>query len=135
MKFTNLKYAFLGLLLIATQLVFVSKRSIAEDAAGESTDLSRILTTSTVDGKTLYEKLCISCHGETGIPSDDIKKLLEPEPAPFVSGKFKYGESLADVSTSIRDGRSDTMLGYRNTLTDEQIMKLAEYVRTLSGVR
>jgi len=63
----------------------------------------------------LYLQHCASCHGE---------KLER-----FAARQWVYGNSLNDVSSTIKNGRPPIgMPGYSKAMTDEQIRAMAEYM-------
>lgn len=80
------------------------------------------------DGKALYLTHCKKCHGETGKPSDGIKKMnpkIETLDAAFL-GKLKD----AEVIKGITDGKGK-MKPFSEKMTAEEIAAVAKYIRTL----
>jgi len=66
---------------------------------------------------------CIGCHGEGGGGSGP----------PLMDATWIYGESVADIATTIVHGRPNGMPAYGGKLTQQQVFQLAAYVRSLSG--
>ena len=44
-----------------------------------------------------------------------------------------YGGSIENIVHTIREGRPNGMPSFRNKLNDDQVWKIAAYVRSLSG--
>ena len=80
------------------------------------------------DGKAIYLANCKKCHGETGKPSDAIKKMnpkIETLDAAFL-GKLKD----ADLIKGITDGKGK-MKPFNEKLKADEIAAVAKYIRTL----
>jgi cytochrome c oxidase cbb3-type subunit 3 len=76
------------------------------------------------DGQFLYSKLnCVGCHSHGGGGMGPA--LMDDE--------WRYGGRIDQIATSIAEGRPNGMPAWRGKLTDDQIWKLAAYVRSLSG--
>jgi cytochrome c553 len=71
-------------------------------------------------------ELCMSCHGDKGIPSAQGVPLIAGRPA----------EDLAHQLQLFRDGgRNNPQMVMAKRLTDQEIEKLASYFATQSRVR
>lgn len=80
------------------------------------------------DGKAIYLANCKKCHGETGKPSDGIKKMnpkIETLDAAFL-GKL----TDAEVIKSLADGKGK-MKPFSEKLKAEEIAAVTKYIRTL----
>jgi len=76
------------------------------------------------EGQTLYTQMnCVGCHSHGGGGMGPA--LMDDE--------WRYGGRIDQIATSIAEGRPNGMPSWRSKLTDDQIWKLAAYVRTLSG--
>jgi cytochrome c oxidase cbb3-type subunit 3 len=76
----------------------------------------------TAAGKQRYETLCVSCHGPEGLGNPALG-------APNIADRvWNYGGDFASVATSIRDGRSGVMPGWRARLNDDQARLIAAWV-------
>ena len=76
------------------------------------------------EGQFLYTKMnCVGCHSHGGGGMGPA--LMDDE--------WRYGGRIDQIATSIAEGRPNGMPSWRSNLTDDQIWKLAAYVRTLSG--
>lgn len=76
------------------------------------------------EGQTLYMKMnCVGCHFHGG-------GGMGP---PLMDDEWRYGGRIDQIAASIAVGRPAGMPAWRGKLTDDQIWKIAAYVRTLSG--
>ena len=76
------------------------------------------------EGKRLYEQMnCVGCHfhGGGGIGP------------PLMDARWIYGGDPSQVFSTIVQGRPNGMPSFRNKLNDDQVWKIAAYVRSLSG--
>ncbi len=76
------------------------------------------------DGQRLYMWMnCAGCHGQGG-------GGLGP---PLMDERWIYGSSLGEIHTSIALGRPNGMPPFAGRMSDDDMWKVAAYVRTLSG--
>jgi cytochrome c oxidase cbb3-type subunit 3 len=76
------------------------------------------------EGQFLYSKMnCVGCHGHGGGGMGPA--LMDDE--------WRYGGRIDQIATSIAEGRPNGMPSWRSKLTDDQIWKIAAYVRSMSG--
>jgi cytochrome c oxidase cbb3-type subunit 3 len=76
------------------------------------------------EGQFLYSKMnCVGCHSHGGGGMGPA--LMDDE--------WRYGGRIDQIASSIAEGRPNGMPAWRSKLTDDQIWKLAAYVRSLSG--
>jgi cytochrome c oxidase cbb3-type subunit 3 len=76
------------------------------------------------EGQFLYTKMnCVGCHSHGG-------GGMGP---PLMDDEWRYGGRIDQIASSIAEGRPNGMPAWRTKLTDDQIWKLAAYVRSLSG--
>ena len=66
---------------------------------------------------------CVGCHAHGG-------GGMGP---PLMDSEWRYGVRIDQIAATIYEGRPSGMPSWRGKLTDEQILQLAAYVRTLSG--
>jgi cytochrome c oxidase cbb3-type subunit 3 len=66
---------------------------------------------------------CVGCHAHGGGGMG---------PA-LMDDKWRYGGRIDQIAATITEGRPNGMPAWRGRLTDDQIWKLAAYVRSLSG--
>src|SRR4051794_14419275 len=75
-------------------------------------------------GQQLFTKMnCVGCHFHGG-------GGMGP---PLMDDEWRYGGRIDQIASSIAEGRPNGMPAWRTKLTDDQIWKLAAYVRSLSG--
>ena len=108
----------------------------APGRAGEPVpvDFSRYL-----EGKFLFERHCIVCHGPRGDGAGELAPTLAPRPRSFREGMFKFrttpfGSLPADVDLrhTIQHGLSGTAMPMFAHLGDEQVSHLIVYVKSFS---
>ena len=76
------------------------------------------------EGQMLYTQMnCVGCHGQGGGGMGPA--LMDDE--------WRYGGRLDQLAATIAEGRPNGMPAWRGKLTQDQIWKLAAYVRSLSG--
>jgi cytochrome c oxidase cbb3-type subunit I/II len=66
------------------------KSAPAAPATELLTDADWPLTQDEIRGRTVYEKYCVGCHGESGRGDGPAARFLDPLPRDFQSGKFKF---------------------------------------------
>jgi cytochrome c oxidase cbb3-type subunit 3 len=76
------------------------------------------------EGQFLFSKMnCVGCHSHGGGGMGPA--LMDDE--------WRYGARIDQIATSIAEGRPNGMPSWRGKLTEDQIWKIAAYVRSLSG--
>jgi cytochrome c oxidase cbb3-type subunit 3 len=76
------------------------------------------------EGQFLYTRMnCVGCHAHGGGGMG---------PA-LMDDKWRYGGRIDQIAATIAEGRPNGMPAWRQKLTEDQIWKLAAYVRSLSG--
>ena len=77
----------------------------------------------------VYEANCATCHGPNGGGDGPAGAGLQPPPANFTDGEWKYGGDLEAVKNTIRNGVPGTaMIPWQGTLTDAEIDAVAQHV-------
>jgi cytochrome c oxidase cbb3-type subunit 3 len=75
-------------------------------------------------GQTLYNQMnCVGCHSHGGGGMGPA--LMDDE--------WRYGGRIDQIASTIAEGRPNGMPSWRSKLTEDQIWKLAAYVRSMSG--
>jgi cytochrome c oxidase cbb3-type subunit I/II len=97
------------------------------------------LTGNAKQGKQLYQRFCIFCHGPRGDGMGENAPHLDPKPRDFVQAKFKCRStpsgdlpSDSDLYNSISRGLYGTAMPSWNPLTREQRADLVAYVKSFS---
>jgi cytochrome c oxidase cbb3-type subunit III len=76
------------------------------------------------EGQRLYTQMnCVGCHFHGG-------GGMGP---PLMDDEWRYGGRIDQIAATIAEGRPNGMPAWRGRLTDDQIWKIAAYVRSLSG--
>jgi mono/diheme cytochrome c family protein len=113
----------------------------APEAAAPATEAS----TATADanaGATLYSTDCVTCHGPKGQGDGPAAAGLNPKPANFAAGSFKYDANgngtpgeIDDIKAIVHDGAAkhggSPLMAPWPMLTPEQLQAVAEYVKSL----
>jgi mono/diheme cytochrome c family protein len=86
-------------------------------------------------GKTIYERYCLTCHGETGAGDGFNAYNLDPHPRDLSEPAFQAKRKDADLQDAIRRGGSGVGLSalmppWGHTLSDRQIADVIRYLRT-----
>ncbi len=91
-------------------------------------------------GQKLYLKYCSQCHGEKGDGEGYATPHLLPKPRNFTTGKFKVRSTPTgalpthqDLVSIIRRGMPYTSMPAWPDLTDQEVLDLAYFIKTLSA--
>jgi mono/diheme cytochrome c family protein len=88
---------------------------------------------SAEDGKALFDKSCMSCHGAGGKGDGPAAKMLKPPPGDFATTAKSLAE--ADIAKMVKEGGSEGKkhTAFGKKLSDDQIAAVAKYVKDLAG--
>ena len=79
-------------------------------------------------GGMLFQKLCWTCHGKTGLGDGPAGKNLNPHPKNFRLESVQ-GQSDGELYWKISNGKG-MMLPYKHSLSEEQRWQLVNYIRS-----
>jgi len=85
--------------------------------------------TAADDGKKIFQKLCWSCHGESGKGDGPASVNLKIKPANFGSAAFQ-SQTDGAIYYKLSEGRGE-MASYKNILSSKQRWQTINYLRTL----
>lgn len=122
-------------ILLAVALAACGGSSDEEPSGGQPDDSGAVSAGDPVEGKKQYDMVCIACHGPTGEGVENLGK-------PFTTSDFVTSQSdeelLAFVKTGRPIGHPDNTTGVdmppkggNPALTDEQLLDIIAYIRTL----
>ncbi len=90
-------------------------------------------------GKVIYEKKCILCHGEKGEGNGPAASLLDPKPRDFTKAKYKIRTTSsgqvptdADLFHVISEGMPGTSMPAWKVLSEKDRRDLVAYVKTFA---
>ena len=91
------------------------------------------LTASAADGKTNWDSLCAKCHGADGIGQTKMGQKLGGKD--FTDAKVQADIKDDAAFKAIKEGKKDadgkTLMKAFDTLSDEEVKALVQYVRSL----
>jgi mono/diheme cytochrome c family protein len=83
------------------------------------------------DGKKIYVNHCGSCHGDKGKGDGIASSACNPKPADHTSD-YVQNEVDASLYWKISEGKG-AMPSFKNTLTENEIWEIINYIRTLKA--
>lgn len=84
------------------------------------------------NGKARYEQYCVVCHGPRGLGDGPMAKATTP-PATRLTAPDVRNKTDQDLLALIADGKGATMPAWRGILTDQELLDVLAYVRSLGG--
>ncbi|HZH50151.1 MAG TPA: cytochrome c [Nitrospira sp.] len=108
---------------VASSVLCLLWLGVTTDLKARNADVSK--------GKSIYREVCQTCHGLNGTGSGTM--TLQPPAADLTSAAVQ--EKLdAGLFKAIHDGRKNTAMGaWKYSLSDEEILDVIAFVRTLGG--
>ena len=117
------------------------------EAATTSAAPAAEATTAAADtnaGATVYATNCATCHGAKGAGDGVAAAALNPKPANFAAGAFKYDANgngtpgdVDDIKAIVQDGAAkhggSPLMAPWPMLSPDQLQAVAEYVKSLHG--
>lgn len=90
-------------------------------------------------GRNVYERNCIICHGPKGDGNGEMSPTLSPKPRSFREGMFKFRTTPFgklptddDLRHTIRTGLSGTAMGMFEQLPADDLTNVIEYLKSFS---
>lgn len=91
------------------------------------------------EGRYVFERNCVICHGKWGDGRGEMARDLVPRPRKFTSGVFKFRSTPsgalptdADLTRTIRGGLFGTAMPTFQHLSDREVSAVIEYLKTFS---
>lgn len=119
-------------LILSIAFLAMTQRAFSVEPA--PLDLTRYM-----EGKYVFERHCIVCHGARGDGTGEMSQTLQPKPRSFREGQFKFRSTAfgmlpteADLARTIRGGLSGTGMGMFSHLSDTEVRSVIEYIKSFS---
>ncbi|QEH34585.1 Cbb3-type cytochrome c oxidase subunit CcoP2 [Aquisphaera giovannonii] len=126
------RWVFLGMLLLGLA-GFASYKMLRAPAAPPPPEVAA--DPLLLEGRTVYEARCLTCHGPTGRGDGPIAgNLIGPPVGNLSNGKWKHGDRPEDVLKVIAKGVPGTrMSGWDQVLDPGPLRAVAAYAYYLAG--
>ena len=124
-----MKYFLLSCLCLMSLGVFAQDVWVAPDEAKDVVNPYVGNQIAAQKGEMLYQKLCWTCHGKTGLGDGPASKTLNPKPKNFKSESVQE-QSDGELFWKIANGKG-MMLPYKHSLSEEQLWQLVNFIRTI----
>jgi len=92
-----------------------------------------------MEGKYVFERNCIVCHGPRGDGTGEMSAQHQPKPRSFREGMFKFRTTpagtlptKADLARTIRGGLNGIDMGMFTNLPDDDVRAVIEYIKSFS---
>ena len=114
-------------------------------AAAPAADAAATTTAAASDaGASAYGMYCVTCHGASGKGDGVAAAALNPRPADFSAGAFKYDVNgngakgdVDDIKAIVHDGAAkhggSPLMAPWPMLSPDQLQAVAEHVKSLHG--
>ena len=83
-------------------------------------------------GRRLFERFCVSCHGIDGKGQTDMAAGLPVALPDITNDEWKYGSTDGEIFTLVRGGTPNGMDAYRDRIDKQRTWHLINYIRTLA---
>jgi cytochrome c oxidase cbb3-type subunit 2 len=97
------------------------------------------LTGHAAEGKKLYRRYCVGCHGPLGDGNGENAPWIDPKPRDFTSATFKCRSTPTgtlptdqDLYNSVGRGFYNSNMPHWDALTDQDRIDLVAYIKTFS---
>lgn len=92
-----------------------------------------------VRGKVVYERYCVSCHGDLGNGAGEFAEHISPKPRDYRQGTFKWRSTpsgslptVENLDKTIRDGIYGTYMSSFYAIGERSRMDVIAYIQTFS---
>jgi len=129
---TGLRLAVLGL--SCAVLLPVAGIGVAERRASRPAPEGWELRGDLESGELVYKQYCQKCHGKRGNGEGTMAADLDPKPRNFTDREVMSKRSDWEIYLGIKEGGgpvglSDQMTAWEDTLTEEEMVDVAAYIR------
>ena len=90
-------------------------------------------------GKVVYERFCLSCHGELGNGEGEVAEWIDPKPRDYRQGTFKWRSTpsgslplVSDLQKTIEDGVYGTYMPTWYAIGHRNRLDVIAYIQTFS---
>ncbi len=83
-------------------------------------------------GRRLFQRFCVSCHGIDGNGKTDMAANLRVPLPDFTIGEWKYGGTDGEIFSLILNGTPNGMDAYAERITEQRTWHLVNYIRTFA---
>jgi mono/diheme cytochrome c family protein len=83
-------------------------------------------------GRAAFEQYCMVCHGPQGLGDGPMAKASTP-PAPNLTAREVKNKKDQDLMSTIADGKGNGMPAWRGILTDQGLLDIIAYLRSLGN--
>lgn len=122
--------------IVLALLIVVETKSIAQEISWIAPEYSNSIKNpfvgndkATVEGKEMFDQMCVLCHGNKGQGNGEAGHTLKPNPANLLTLNVK-SQTDGAIFWKITNGNAP-MGTYFELLTDDQRWKLVNYIREL----
>ena len=117
----------------ATAVISVERPAPPAEYAGKSNPFGSDAA-AVQAGKTLYQKNCLTCHGEQGMGDGPVAASLNPKPQPLAANQERLDDDY--MLWRIREGGlrapfNSAMPSWKAILSEDEIWQVISYLRTL----
>ncbi len=92
----------------------------------------QMTTASIKAGRSLYEKNCAECHGDTGKGDGPFAASLPVSTTDFTDAAMMKGHTDGELFSKIKNGVGEYMPVYEGSLTEDEIWHTVNYLRSIS---
>jgi mono/diheme cytochrome c family protein len=115
-------------MLTGLPLLWAASEGNAQELAGDS-----------ARGKVVYERYCLSCHGELGNGAGEFAEHISPKPRDYRQGTFKWRSTpsgslptVSDLEKTVRDGIYGTFMPSWYAIGHQNRLDVIAYIQTFS---